>query len=133
MAYALLRIGLGMLFLLAAVGKLQNLDEWIHGQTFQNFSKLLPSVLLTPYLALLPFVELIVGICLLFGLFTRPALKLAGLTLLSLSVGLLPAKQHAVVANNFIDLIAVAALLVFADQNALALDCFRKGKPENRS
>ncbi len=124
--YALPRLGLGMLFFLAALGKFSDFRGWVYGDVFQNFSKLLPVFLLKPFMFGLPFVEAIVGICLLLGLFTRCALKLAGLTLLALNFGLLLTKQGSVVTDNFIYLLAIGGLLCFADHNALALDCLRK-------
>jgi thiosulfate dehydrogenase (quinone) large subunit len=130
-AYALPRIGLGMLFLIAGAGKVQTLSAWLSGDQFQHFSKFLPSIFLKPYMVLLPFLETMVGVLLVLGLFTRPALKLTGLLILSINLGLILSKQFAIVSNNFVYLIVISGLLVFADRNGLALDCFRKNKPES--
>jgi thiosulfate dehydrogenase [quinone] large subunit len=115
-----------MVFLIAACSKLTSYSGWLHGPVFTQFDKLLPHWALVPYIALLPFVELTVGVCLLLGLFTRPALFLTGLLLLSLNFGLLLTNQHSTAANNFIYLLAVAGLLAFADYNRLAIDTLRE-------
>jgi thiosulfate dehydrogenase [quinone] large subunit len=124
-AHALPRWGLAILFLVAAYNKLVHPENW--AAYLPKFEPVLPALLLKPYFAVLPWVELLVGALLALGLFTRCALKLTGLVLLSLLLGTLLAKEFAVVAQNFVYLCATAALLATADHFGLGLDCLRKG------
>lgn len=124
-AYALPRLGLAMLFLVAAYNKFTHPEIW--NGYYPKFEPLLPAFLLKPYFAGLPWVELLIGLLLALGLFTRCALKLTGLTLLSFLFGVLMGKQFDVATQNFIYLLATAGLLAFADHHGLGLDCFRKG------
>ena len=124
-AHALPRWGLALLFLVAAYNKLVHPEIWVG--YYPKFEPILPALLLKPYFAVLPWVELLIGSLLALGLFTRCALRLTGLVLLSLIFGMLMSKQFDVVLQNFIYLCATAALLAFADHHGLGLDCLRNG------
>lgn len=124
-AHALPRWGLALLFLVAAYNKLAHPEVW--AGYYPRFEPVLPALLLKPYFAVLPWVELLIGALLALGLFTRCALKLTGLTLLSLLFGVLMGKQFDVVAQNFLYLSATAVLLATADFHGLGLDCLRGG------
>lgn len=124
-AHALPRWGLALLFLVAAWNKLSHPEIW-QGY-YPKFEPVLPTLLLKPYFAILPWVELLIGSLLALGLFTRCALRLTGLTLLTLLFGVLMGKQFDVVLQNFIYLCATAALLATADFHGLGLDCLCKG------
>lgn len=124
-AHALPRWGLALLFLVAAYNKLSHPEIW-QGY-YPKFEPVLPALLLKPYFAVLPWVELLIGALLALGLFTRCALKLTGLVLLSLLFGVLMSKQFDVALQNFVYLCATAALLATADHFGLGLDCLRKG------
>lgn len=122
-AHALPRWGLAALFLVAAYKKLAHPENW--AAYFPKFDGVLPAVLLKPFFAALPWIELFLGALLLLGLFTRGALKLAGLTLLTLLFGVLMIRDFAVACQNFIYLCAVAGLLATVKLHALGLDRFR--------
>lgn len=126
MGALLMRLSLGVLFLFAALGKFmapggiggvaQKMQE-----TFA--STWLPSFLVVPYVHVLPFVELAVGILLLLGLCTRWAFLLSGLLLISLAFGMMVQQQHAVVANNLTYvLMAAAGIWLSARDNPVSVD-----------
>ncbi|MCC7518831.1 MAG: DoxX family membrane protein [Verrucomicrobiae bacterium] len=125
-AHALPRWGLALLFLIASYNKLAKYDWWVRGPYREKFADVLPAFLLSPFFHVLPFVELLVGTLLALGLFTRGALKLAGLTLLALIFGVYLIHDYATTAANFLYLCAAAVLLATADHAGLGLDCLRE-------
>ncbi len=126
MGTVLMRLALGVLFFFAALGKFmapggiggvaQKMQE-----TFA--STLLPGFLVVPYVHVLPFVELAVGILILLGLCTRWAFFVSGLLLVSLAFGMMVQQQHAIVASNLTYvLMAVAGIWLSARDNPVSVD-----------
>jgi len=123
----LLRFALGVLFLFAAVGKFvgpgpTGFTNW----TLQEFEgTYLPRFLLIPYAYTLPYLEFLLGVVLILGIFTRISLTVAALLLISLGFGKMVLQDHATVANNLNYVFMAAVALWFAWQdNALSLDRF---------
>ena len=126
MGTVLMRLSLGVLFFFAALGKFtapggiggvaQKMQE-----SFAN--TWLPGFLLAPYVHVLPFLELAVGMLLLLGLCTRWTFFLSGLLLVSLAFGMMVQQQHAVVGTNLTYvLMATAGVLLSARDNPVSLD-----------
>lgn len=107
-AFTILRMGLGVVFLLFGIGKFRN-DVW--AQTIRHmdfFAKLpwQPNI----SLALIGILEIMTGLCLIIGLFTRifallAALQLAGILILlnfqeTRDIGLLAAAIFLMLAKN---------------------------------
>ncbi len=126
MGALLMRLSLGILFLVAALGKFlapggiggvaQKMQESFAGTW-------LPSFMVAPYVHALPFAELAVGILLILGLRTCWVFFLAGLLLVSLAFGMMVQQQHAVVGTNLTYvLMAAAGLWLSARDNPLSLD-----------
>jgi thiosulfate dehydrogenase [quinone] large subunit len=126
MGAVLMRLSLGVLFFFAAAGKFaapgglggvaQKMQE-----SFAN--TWLPGILLVPYVRVLPFVELAVGVLLLLGLCTRWAFFLSGLLLVSLAFGMMLQQQHAVVSSNLgYVLMATAGIWLSEKDNPVSLD-----------
>lgn len=130
----LLRFALGVLFLFAAIGKFTGpgptgFANW----TLQEFEPTyLPRFLLIPYAYTLPYIEFLLGVVLISGIFTRLSLTVTALLLISLAFGQMILQNHATVANNlnYVFMAAVALWFAWRD-NALSLDrlVWRK-KPE---
>ena len=126
----LLRLPIGVLFLFAGLNKFLggygNFVSWI----IQDMSEKtwLPKVLLYPYAYVLPFIEVVVGVLLIIGLLTRPALIATALLLTSLLFGKVLAQDHATVANiaNYVLITAIA--YYFSRQNRFSLDALRKSE-----
>lgn len=129
--FLLLRLFLGVLFVIAFIGKLKgetngyslaNLTAFSQG-TLENFSKntFLPRLLLAPYCYALPWLELILGTVLLLGIKTRLTLIAYGLIMISLWFGMLLLKQHSVAAGNSFYFFLVLVALYFAPYNRFAL------------
>lgn len=83
---------------------------------------LLPAGLVGAFGYALPYAESILGFLILFGIFTRAALALAGLLLVGLTFGIVLMVQTPVVANNLIYSLVIFMLLFFAEHNFLAFD-----------
>jgi thiosulfate dehydrogenase (quinone) large subunit len=89
------RVLLGLLFLVAGVSKLRDLAAFSQAIHSQYDSTFLPGLLLSAFIAVLPFVEVALGALLLAGWLTRWALHGSAVTLLVLFFGRLIAKDGA--------------------------------------
>ena len=120
--YALMRITYGVIFLFYGVGKfLVGVSNFVGGMN-QQFSGKLPAFMVMPFAYLLPFGEVIAGMLILLGLFTRIGLTLSGLLLIGLTFGLVMLGQADKVAHNLIYVLANFTLLWFLDLNRISLD-----------
>jgi len=63
-----LRFIVGAVFLVAGISKLPLQPEWVESWTA---GIILPSSLIIPYISALPYIEIVVGSCLILGLFTK--------------------------------------------------------------
>jgi thiosulfate dehydrogenase [quinone] large subunit len=98
--YALLRVTFGFVFLLSGIGKFRAGLANFAGGMLQQFSGKLPGVLVQPFAYSLPFVETILGVLLVLGLFTTLALSLSGLLLIALTFGTVMLGEFPTVAHN---------------------------------
>ncbi len=125
----LLRLGLGMLFTVAALGKFLGPGYLGFARSMQeSFAKTwLPGLLVAPFAYVLPLVETAVGILLLVGLFTRPTLVVTGLLLIVLAFGMMVQGNGTVVAANLNYVLLVAVTLVLlAESNPYSIDAMMK-------
>lgn len=84
-AATLLRVGLGAMFLYAALTKVPDLP--LFAEEIANY-QLLPAPLVPWVAALLPGIEIVLGLALIAGLWTRTAAALTGALLVVFTVGL---------------------------------------------
>lgn len=134
-ATLLLRLLLGVLFLVAGLGKFGDLASF-RGYFHQEFD---PTFLAGPVLVLfgyaLPFVEVAAGALLVLGLFTRPALVLTALTLIALFLGKIVVRDGQTAAFIAVYCLITVYALRCAENNRYALDrllcgcCCRDEKP----
>jgi len=126
--YVLLRLVLGVVFLFYGINKFQTGVGATIDQMARQFERtFLPTIAIKAVGATLPSVEIVVGILLVAGLFTRAALVVAGLVLLALSAGLAVLGNSPMVATNLLFLLVVYVLLSHEEDNVLSLDMARKG------
>ena len=78
------RIALGVVFIISGAGKLPELAEFV--QEVED-AAVLPHALATVYGNALPLVEIVIGVLLILGLFTRFAAAIGGLLSISFMVG----------------------------------------------
>lgn len=121
-AYALLRVTLGLMFLFFGIGKFTaGIGNFAAGMQ-QNFAGKLPSILLVPFTYILPFAEVAIGLMLLLGFLNIVGLILAAVLMIALVFGMVLQGQAPTVANNVLYALIIFLLLWFADYNRFSLD-----------
>jgi len=121
-AYALLRVTLGLIFLFYGIGKFMGgISNFVGGMN-QQFSGKLPAVMVMPFAYFIPFAETISGALILLGLFTRAGLTLSGVLLVGLTFGLVMLGQAQTVAHNLQYVLVNFVLLWLVDLNGFSLD-----------
>ena len=122
-AFLLLRLSLGLLFLIAGLGKFINGYSGVVSGIVGGFEGTwLPIFMVKPYAYALPFVEVAIGALLVVGFLTRPVLVLTGFTLLSLAFGMMVQGNHGTVSNNLIYVAMTAAALGLSEFNRYSVD-----------
>jgi thiosulfate dehydrogenase (quinone) large subunit len=122
LAPALIRWGLGLLFLVGGIAKVSMLNGFVRGYLAPTFEKtILPGWLVVPYGYVLPFVEIVIGAMLILGFCRVCMLLLAGLTLLSLAFGQILLKEYGAVANILMYLLMTSIALFMTESDGWAL------------
>ncbi len=112
------RIAIGVVFIVSGAGKLPELAEFVDEV---KGADVLPDALASVYGHALPFVEIVIGVLLVLGLFTRFAAAIGGLSSISFMIG-----------NGFrihrgyygdCECFGTIAALQFSTWNALTIDC----------
>jgi thiosulfate dehydrogenase [quinone] large subunit len=120
--YLILRLAIGASMLghgLVRLPKLTMFSNWM----VSSFDKsMLPKVLVVPFSYVLPFGEFLVGILLIAGLFTKPALFLAALIMMALIFGTAMIENWEALPSQLIHVAFFAVLLHFIQYNGWALD-----------
>src|SRR5437667_12503736 len=128
-AYGLLRVTTGVIFLFYGVGKFMGgLTNFVGGMN-QHFAGKLPAAMVMPFAYVLPFGEVISGALILFGLFTRVGLTISGLLLIGLTFGTVMLGDAPTVAHNLQYALVNFALLWLSDLNRCSLDGLMRRKP----
>lgn len=123
LAYVLMRLSLGLIFLFYGLGKLSMGSGIFAANLVKQFAQTpLPAPMVGLFGRILPFIEVTLGLLITLGLFTRIGLSLAAILLMALTVGLIFLQQPAGVAQNLIFSLAVFFLIFFSEHNALALE-----------
>jgi thiosulfate dehydrogenase [quinone] large subunit len=128
LAYALLRITLGIVFLFSGVGKfVAGVDNLAADQT-QQFSGKLPAFLVNSFFHVLPFLEVAVGVLLIFGVMNLIVLTASGLLLIVLTLGTVIKGDFGTTAHNVVYMTVNSSLLWLASQDRFSLGrLWRKG------
>jgi thiosulfate dehydrogenase [quinone] large subunit len=130
-AYAQLRVTLGLVFLAAGVGKFMAGVGGFAAGLQQEFAGKLPAFMVTPFAYALPFLEVTVGALLVMGLFNKFGLTLAGLLMMALTFGKIIEGDPATVAHNLSYAIIIFMLLWLADHNRFSVDRLLQSRPIN--
>ena len=121
-AYSLLRLTFGVIFLFYGIGKfMAGVTNFVGGMN-QQFSGKLPAAMVMPFAYAIPFCEVTAGGLILFGLFTRIGLSISALLLIGLTFGTVILGQAPTVAHNLQYALVNFVLLWFADLNRYSLD-----------
>jgi len=119
-AFLLARLGIGASSFGHGLVRLPKLDKFSQGMITEFQHSILPESLVTAFAYALPFAELIIGLLLLLGLFTRDALVAGAIVMVLLIFGI---EQWNNLNSQLIHLLFLAGLLPFVDQyNTWALD-----------
>jgi thiosulfate dehydrogenase [quinone] large subunit len=119
----LLRMFLGILFFFAGLGKIKMGMAAFRELILTGFEKtFLPEPMLSLFAYVLPPVELLIGVLLLVGLATRPALLLTALTLTVLFFGLVVSQQQDKAPGVALYFLITLFALRNAEFNKLSID-----------
>lgn len=121
-AYALLRLTLGIVFLFAGIGKFMGGLGHFVGTMNQQFSGKLPAAMVMPFAYVLPFGEVTFGALIVLGLFTRLGLTLSGLLLIGLTFGTVMLADFPTVAHNVQYGLVNFVLLWVSEYNRYSID-----------
>lgn len=124
-AYALLRLAMGVNMFVHGLVRFPKLDEfsnWMVGYFQDTF---LPEILVTILAYSIPFVEFIVGLLLILGLFTRQALLVGALLMVVLIFGSCLKENWEWAAFQMIYAIFFFMLSYFIELNKISLDKLR--------
>ncbi|SFF03621.1 thiosulfate dehydrogenase [quinone] large subunit [Chitinophaga sp. CF118] len=120
--YLLLRIAIGTSIFghgLVRLPKLSAFSTWmVNG--FEH--SLLPKALVLPFSYALPIAEFLVGLLLIAGLFTRPALIIGAAMMIILILGTTLIENWEALPSQLIHVLFLTILLQFIQQNNWALD-----------
>ena len=121
-AYTLLRATFGVVFLFYGIGKFMRGLGGFAGGMQQRFAGKLPMALVVPFAYSLPFIEVLIGVLFVLGLFNSIALVLSGLLLIALTFGMVILGDTPTVANNLLYVLINFVLLYLAEQNNYSVD-----------
>lgn len=124
-ASLILRLSLGQLMLVAGLGKFLRNDSvgaWVETMAKGFETTPLPLWVVIPYGYALPYVEIVLGLMLILGVLSRPAMLATAALLLSLTFGMTLQAQFATVANNTMYTALAAATFVLLRWNHFSLD-----------
>ena len=123
LSFLLARLAVGMSMFghgLVRLPKLQSFSHWMVGQFEKS---MLPEIIVTPFSYILPIAELLVGIFLLIGLFTRQALVAGSLVMIALIFGSSMIEEWGAIPSQLIHVAFFSILLIFEKSyNSFAVD-----------
>jgi thiosulfate dehydrogenase (quinone) large subunit len=122
LAYLLLRLTLGMSLFIRGVGRLAHLGAFADGLVKLFAQTWLPAFLVRPFALGLMFVETIVGLLLIFGLWTRFALLLGALSMIALVFGTALLADWNTQAIQMLYALIYAALIATREYNSYSVD-----------
>ena len=126
LAYALLRMTVGLMFFVFGVSKfLRGLDTVALGMQSRMAEAPMPEFLVGAFARVLPFGEVAIGLLLMVGLFTRGALVAAALLMMALTVGVVLEPSPATVAANVNYALIIVALLWLSEYDGYSVDHLR--------
>lgn len=122
-AYVLLRVTMGVMFFFFGLGKFgRGLSEVSAGFGERFAESPLPNALAEAFGFVLPFIEVILGVLLILGLFTRTALVVAAVLMIVLVFGTVLEPSPETVAHNVTYAFVIFALLWLSDHNRYSVD-----------
>ncbi|MDJ0714193.1 MAG: DoxX family protein [Prochloraceae cyanobacterium] len=121
-AYTLLRIVVGIGYFNIGFGKIGNIPGFMNAMVERMQDSFLPEILVRINAAIVPPVELIVGLLITIGLFTRSALIACFCLMVMLMYGITIIKDWDTAANQLIYNITLFILLAGVGYNTISID-----------
>lgn len=118
----LLRLLIGLLLLVAGINKLIVYRDVVERISSGFAEAWIPEPLVVGFVMVLPIAEVLLGLLLTVGLWTRPALYLTGLLLIVLNFGLLARGDTAGAAKNVPYVIVIFLDTILLSYNTYSLD-----------
>jgi thiosulfate dehydrogenase [quinone] large subunit len=123
LAYALLRIALGINFAGHGLIRIYNGVGVFAHTTQEHLAKSpLPQSLTLGFSYAIPFVEAVLGLTLILGVFTRISLISGAVFMMALTLGVTANQQWDVATQQLLYSVVFFLLLFFLDENTLSLD-----------
>lgn len=119
-AFLLARIAIGMSMFGHGVVRLPKLTAFSDGMVEQFTGSMLPAFMVVPFSYLLPVAELITGILLLIGLFTREALIAGGFIMVALIFGTSMVENWGALPSQLIHTAFFCVLLRYVSEHNMA-------------
>ena len=120
--FLLLRLALGARMLGHGLVRLPKLRGFSHWMVSSFERSMLPKSLVIPFSYALPVAEFIIGLLLILGLFTRPALVAGGVTMALLIFGTSLIENWEAIPSQLIHAAFFAVLLQYVQFNRWAID-----------
>jgi thiosulfate dehydrogenase [quinone] large subunit len=123
LAYALLRIALGVNFAGHGLIRIYNGVGSFAASTAEHLAKSpLPHSLAFGFSYVIPFLEAVLGLMLILGVFTRIALICGAVFMMALTIGVTSNQQWDIASQQLLYSVVFFLLLYLIEHNALALD-----------
>lgn len=123
LAYALLRIAFGVNFAGHGLIRIYNGVGTFAATTAEHLAKSpLPHSFTYAFSYAIPFLEAILGLTLILGVFTRAALICGAVFMIALTIGVTSNQQWDIAGEQLLYSVVFFLLLFFLDENTLSLD-----------
>jgi thiosulfate dehydrogenase (quinone) large subunit len=126
LAYAIFRLSFGINICFRGVMRIANGTDVFAGDLLKQFAAApMPPALITPFGLVLPYIETVIGVLLILGLFTRPALVVGGLMMTALTFGTMLIQNFNLAVLQLTYSIAFFLLLATRKWDHISLDALR--------
>ncbi len=132
LAYALLRIALGVNFAGHGLIRIHNGAAAFAQTTAEHLAKSpLPPSLIYAFSYAIPFIEAILGLTLILGVFTRTSLACGAVFMMLLTIGVAANQQWDLASQQLLYSVVIFLLLFLHEYNRFALDTALRPTTEN--
>jgi thiosulfate dehydrogenase [quinone] large subunit len=130
LAYALLRIAFGVNFAGHGLIRIYNGVGTFASTTAEHLAKSpLPHSFAYGFSYAIPFLEAVLGLTLILGVFTRVSLVCGAIFMMALTIGVTANQQWDVAGQQLVYSVVFFLLLYLIEHNALALDNYLRSNP----
>jgi thiosulfate dehydrogenase [quinone] large subunit len=127
-AYAMLRITMGVNFFFHGATRLPHLDAFVRGTVHDFAATGLPPVMVLGFAYAIPFIEVILGLAILFGIGLPIVLPLTSAYMIVLMFGTIVRGAYPVVAEQLTYSLVFAILIALRSFDRLSIDRHRTNR-----